>query len=125
MKTWGFEASNVAIAQVRIEQQLAKAAADVGLTGASVTTDSEVEVIGPTQWLTAEVQADLRWNPVFGFLDRVATWPEGFRVAGFSYEILEQGLSSAQAPTGGKVRVQLAFPVILPLDAVEQEGGAG
>ena len=59
MKTWGFEATNVAVAQVRIEQQLAKAALDVGMTSVVITTDAEVETIGVTDWVGAEIQADL------------------------------------------------------------------
>lgn len=132
MQTWGFEATNIAVAQVRIEQQLARAAAGAGLTNASITTESEVEAIGPTQWLGAEVQADLRWSPTFAFMDRVATWPEGFRVVGFNYEITpptqfqiqQQGVNAAP-PSSGKVRIQLAFPVILPPGAAEQDEDAG
>lgn len=133
MQTWGFEATNLAVAQVRIEQQLASAAAGAGLTNASITTESEVEAIGPTQWLGAEVQADLRWSPTFAFMDRVATWPEGFRVVGFNYEITpltqfqiqQQPQAGAPLPVAGKVRIQLAFPVILPPGAAEQEEDAG
>jgi hypothetical protein len=135
MKTWGFEASNVAVAQVRIEQQLARAASDAGLTNPSITTDSEVEAIGPTQWLGAEVQADLLWNPTFAFIDRIAGWPEGFRVVGFDYEITpltqfqiqqqQQGGNGAPSPApGGKIRIQLAFPVILPPGAADQDEDA-
>ena len=128
MKTWGFEASNVAVAQVRIEQQLAKAATDAGMTSYVITTDSEVETIGATQWVGAEIQADLRWNPTFSFLDRVATCPEGFRVVSFDYETtppspfqtqpVQQIVGETQlVPAGGKVRIHLAFPVILPAGA--------
>lgn len=133
MQSWGFEAANVAVAQVRIEQQLASAAAGAGLTNTSITTDSEIEAIGPTQWLGAEVQADLRWSPTFAFMDRVATWPEGFRVVGFNYEITpptqfqiqQQPQAGAPLPAAGKVRIQLAFPVILPAGAAEQDEDAG
>lgn len=133
MKSWGFEAANIAVAQVRIEQQLARAAAGAGLTNASITTDSEVEAIGPTQWLGAEVQADLRWTPTFAFIDQVAAWPEGFRVVGFGYEITpptpfelrQQQSAGAPPPSGGKVRIQLAFPILLPPGsaALDEEDG--
>jgi hypothetical protein len=134
MKTWGFEAANVAIAQVRIEQRLAKAATDAGMTNFTITTDSEPEMIGVTQWLGAEIQADLRWNPTFAFLDRVAGWPEGFRVASFDYELTPlspfqvqrtQGRGEAQPqPASGKVRLHLAFPVTLPPGSAESTAGA-
>lgn len=135
MKTWGFEATNVAVAQVRIEQQLSRAATEAGMTNPSITTDSEIEELGPTQWLGAEVQADLRWAPTFAFLDRVASWPEGFRIVGFDYEMTPAPAFQVQQrqrqeedvqppPAGGKVRIQLAFPVNLPADAADQaEGG--
>lgn len=131
MKTWGFEATNVAVAQVRIEQQLSRAVTEAGMTNASITTDSEIEAIGPTQWLGAEIQADLRWNPTFAFLDRVTAWPEGFRVVGFDYEMTPVSPFQIQQqrrqdevqppPAGGKVRIRLAFPVILPAGAADQD----
>jgi hypothetical protein len=133
MKTWGFEASNVAVAQVRIEQQLSRVATEAGMTNVSITTDSEIEAIGPTQWLGAEIQADLRWNPTFAFLDRVSAWPEGFRVVGFDYEMTPVSPFQIQQrrqdevqlpPAGGKVRIRLAFPVILPGGAADQDEGA-
>ncbi|WP_287898988.1 hypothetical protein [Brevundimonas sp.] len=129
METWGFEASNVAVAQVRIEQQLVEAATRAGLTNLRVTTDSEVETIGPTQWLGAEVQANLLWTPTFAFLDALAAWPEGFRVTGFQYEM--QPLTPLQQEAGmtaptGSVRIGVAFPVILPpTAAAPAAAGAG
>jgi hypothetical protein len=133
MKTWGVEATNVAVAQVRIEQKLSRAVTEAGMTNVSITTDSEVETIGPTQWLGAEVQADLRWNPTFAFLDRVAGWPEGFRVVGFDYEMTplspfqiqqqqqQEQQDGVQPPplAGGKVRIRLAFPVLLAEGSAE------
>ena len=114
MKTWGFEAGNVAIAQVRIEQRLVEAATEAELSNIRITTDSEIESIGPTQWLGSEVQADLRWTPAFDFLETVAGWPEGFRVTQFRYEITTpQNFIPVEpdfAPSG-RVQVGLAFPV--------------
>lgn len=122
MKSWGFKASNVDVARVMIEDALFQGAREADLTGFSITTDEEVEAIGPTEWLGAEVQADLRWSPVFGFLDKVAAMPEGFRVVAFSYELTEQTIQVQRrpvrpeqvAPASGKVRIRLAFPVDLP-----------
>lgn len=136
MKTWGFEATNVAVAQVRIEQQLAKAALDVGMTSVVITTDAEVETIGVTDWVGAEIQADLRWAPTFAFLDRVAGWPEGFRVVSFDYEMTPvatfqgqiqqvQGAAAQLAPPTGKVRIRLSFPVVLPAGAAKAEKVGG
>jgi type II secretory pathway component PulM len=128
METWGFEATNAAVAQVRIEQKLSEAAGEAGLTGVLIATNPEVEPIGPTQWMKAEVQADLRWAAIFAFLDRVATWPEGFNVDGFSYETTPitplmpfqvQQQNGAPGPeVSGKIRMTLAFPVSLPADEV-------
>lgn len=136
MKTWGFEATNVAVAQVRIEQQLAKAALDVGMTSVVITTDAEVETIGVTDWVGAEIQADLRWAPTFAFLDRVAGWPEGFRVVSFDYEMTPvatfqgqiqqvQGAAAQLPPPTGKVRIRLSFPVVLPAGAAKAEKVGG
>lgn len=112
MKTWGFSALNAQVAAVTIEQALVRAATTAQLPGFSVTIAPEPEVIGPTTWMQAEVQADLRWNPTFDFLDSVAAWPEGFRVTRFSYDL--GGTGGVMGAAGaGKVRLGLAFPVRL------------
>lgn len=117
MKTWGFGALNAQVAAVAIEQQLVRAAADAELPGFTVAIAPEPQAIGPTTWMEAEVQADLRWSPTFDFLDAVAAWPEGFRVTRFSYDLGAAGAQMGGAPTGGpaagKVRIGLAFPVRL------------
>lgn len=114
MRTWGFQAGNIAIAQVQIEQRLFEAATAADLGSARISTRSEIETIGATQWLGGEVQADLRWTPAFDFLDAVAQWPEGFRVTQFRYEITtpadfvptEPGFAPA-----GRIQIGLSFPV--------------
>lgn len=115
MESWGFDASNVAVAQVGMEQRLVEAASEVGLTNVRITTRNEPEAIGPTRWLGAEVQANLMWTPTFDFLDHLSAWPEGFRVTRFQYE-----MTAARGPTpighplsalGGVVRMGVAFPV--------------
>lgn len=114
MQTWGFEAGNVAIAQVRIEQRLVAAAAKANLTEVRITTDNEIEAIGPTQWLGSQVQADLRWSPTFEFLDSVAAWPEGFRVTQFRYEVTTPADYVPTDPgfiPAGRVQIGLSFPV--------------
>lgn len=117
MKTWGFKAQNSAVAQVLIEQRLVATADKVSLANPRITTRPTVESEGPTQWMFAEVQTDLRWGPTFNFLDAIGEWPEGFRVTGFRYEIQP----SRSAPRGnevapaeqGTIRIGLAFPVRL------------
>ncbi len=113
MNAWGFEASNPEIAQILIEQRLLAAATTVELPNPRILTNAKIEAIGPTQWLEAEVQADLRWGPTFAFLDRLGEWPEGFRVASFRYEIIAPpAFASAEPPqTSGRVWIRLAFPV--------------
>lgn len=117
MKTWGFEASNLAIAQVILEQKLVEATTKAGLANVKITADPEIEVIGPNQWLGAEVQADLRWTPVFAFLDTVAAWPEGFTVKHFRYDITSQPSfiqtdpTAQTAPALGRVTLSIAVPV--------------
>ena len=116
MRTWGFEAGNLAVAQVRIEQRLVAAAAGAGLPNARITLEEEVEVLGLTNWLGAEVQADLVWRGVFGLLDGLTGWPEGFRVTSFRYEVrpIPPGLEFLQVrPAAGTVRIGLAFPVAI------------
>lgn len=115
MNGWGFEAGNSAVAQVLIEQRLLEAAMATGLPNPRITTNAKVEAVGPTQWLEAEVQSDLRWGPAFAFLDKLGEWPEGFRVTAFRYEVtppnpLLVGTPDAPPPSG-KLRISLAFPV--------------
>lgn len=114
MNGWGFEASNPAVAQVLIEQRLMEAAAATGLPNPRITTNAKVEAVGPTQWLEAEVQSDLRWSPAFAFIDKLGEWPEGFRLTAFRYEVTPPNplLIGADAPPpSGKLRIGLAFPV--------------
>lgn len=116
MKTWGFEASNAQVAAVEIERRLVQAATRVNLPAFAVVADGEPEAIGPTRWMGVEVQADLRWNPTFDFLDAIAAWPEGFRVTRFAYDVgtlTPTQLMLGGAPVGGRVRLGLAFPVRL------------
>lgn len=117
MRTWGFEASNLAIAQVQIEQRLVEAATDAELANVRITTDAEIEDIGPTQWLGSELQADLRWTPTFNFLESLAEWPEGFRVTQFRYEITTPANFVPTEPgfvPAGRVQIGLSFPVKVP-----------
>lgn len=117
MNGWGFEATNPAVAQVVIEQRLLQAATATGLPNPRITTNAEVEAIGPTQWLEAEVQSDLRWGPAFAFLDKLGEWPEGFRVTAFRYELTPINpmvMSTDTAAPSGKLRISLAFPVRIP-----------
>lgn len=117
MQGWGFEAGNTAIAQVQIEQRLVAAAADANLAEVRITTDAEVEAIGPTQWLGSEVQADLRWTPAFDFLESLAGWQEGFRVTQFRYEITTPANFVAPDPSfvpDGRIQIGLSFPVKIP-----------
>ncbi len=116
MRTWGLAATNIAVAQVQLEQRLVETIERVGLTNANITTDPEVETIGGTQWLGAQVQADLRWTPTFAFLDALTGWPEGFRVTRFQYDQTRSPMPgqipSPDMPTG-RVTIGLAVPVIL------------
>lgn len=114
MQTWGFVGTNVAVAQVRIEQRLLAAATDAKLTSVRITTDDEIEAIGPTQWLGGELQADLRWTPTFDFLDTISAWPEGFRVTQFRYEITTPAGYVSKDPSfipAGRIQIGLSFPV--------------
>lgn len=116
MRTWGFAAANIPVAQVSIEQRLLQAATASEMINPRITVRDQIETIGPTQWLEAEVQAELRWTPVFSFLDDVAAWPEGFRVTRFQYEITPYtGLLPPESapPATGQVRIGLAFPVTI------------
>ncbi|MGA0545426.1 hypothetical protein ACO2Q1_09135 [Brevundimonas sp. VNH65] len=126
MRTWGFEALNAPIAAVEIEQRLLREAERAGLTAFVISMDSEPEAEGPTQWMEAEVEADLRWTPTFAFIDAVAAWPEGFRVTRFAYDVgtvsYAQQLAGATAPSG-KLRLGLAFPVRLAEIAVAPAPG--
>lgn len=116
MKTWGFEASNPQVAAVEIERRLVQAATATSLPAFTIVAGQEPEAIGATLWMEAEIQADLRWNPAFDFLDAVAAWPEGFRVTHFAYDtglLTPTQAMLGGAPVGGRVRLGLAFPVRL------------
>ncbi len=115
MNSWGFEASNIAVARVRIEQRLLEEAAAAGLANPRVTVAEEIETIGPIQWLDAEVQADLTWAGTFGFLDGLTAWPEGFQVRAFSYTATPTTPTPFGPPVGraSTVTIGLAFPVRL------------
>lgn len=116
MKTWGFEASNLAIAQVLLEQKLIEATEKAGLANVKITPDAEITVIGPNQWMGGEVQADLRWGPVFAFLDALNVWPEGFMVKQFRYEITPQPnfiISDPSQAALGRVTIAIAVPVVV------------
>ncbi len=124
MKTWGIEAGNLAIAQVILEQKLVEATTKAGLTGIKITPDTEIKVIGPNQWLGSDVQADLRWTPVFAFLDALAVWPEGFTVTGFKYEMAPQPSFGPQpgqiiSPPQGRVTISVAIPVSITAPTAE------
>lgn len=123
MTEWGFETANVAVAQVVIEQRINAAAATAGFRLLTIAVDGEVESIGPTQWLSAEVSTDLSWRAIYAFLEDLASWPEGFRVEGFGYEytavpLAQQdpnyGYGSDSPRPNGKARFRLAFPVKTP-----------
>lgn len=112
MNSWGFEASNVSVARVRIEQRLVEAAASANLPNARITTDEEVEPDGTLQWLGAQIQADLSWSGVFGVMDAVAGWPEGFQVKSFAYRLPPPSRNPGVRTTApGSVTIELAFPV--------------
>ncbi len=114
MRDWGLEAANVAVAQVRVEQYLFRAATAAGLTNIRITTQPELEVIGPTQWLGAEIQADLRWSPTFAFLDALTAWTAGFRITQFQYEISAVPVFVQATPAAaslGRLTIGLAVPV--------------
>lgn len=120
MKTWGVVATNDAIAQVLVEDSLNRAITLAGLGRPDVRVDSGTDAIGPTRWITAEVQADLSWTSLFAFVDDLAEWPEGFRVTSFHYELTATDLlarsarrqeADEPAPPAGRVRLGLAFPL--------------
>ncbi len=124
MAGWGFEASNLAVAQVLIERRLVAAATEEGLTRVRITMDDEVETIGSVTWLGGELQADLIWKGVFGLLDQVGGWPEGFRVTGFHYQLrpTQPGVPFvAGGPPIGSVRIGLSFPVTVRNEVVDED----
>ncbi|MBJ7485267.1 hypothetical protein [Brevundimonas sp.] len=116
MNSWGFTAGNVAVAQVALEQRILESATAAQLTNFRITTDTELQTIGPISWLGADVQADLRWGPTFAFLDGLAGWPEGFRVTSFSYELVNVPMitplgTPSGPPASGRVTIGIAAPV--------------
>lgn len=131
MRSWGFEASNAATAQVLLERRMYEAATRADLQNFQITTRPEIETLGATQWVVGEIQADLRWTPTFAFLDAVSAWPEGFRITGFQYEttpppaampgippeVLAMAQASMVGQALGRVRIGVAAPVRIPAGA--------
>jgi hypothetical protein len=114
MDSWGFKASNVSVAQVLVERRLLESANTAGLRNVIVSTSDEIEVVESTQWLRAEIQTDLLWTPTFGFLDELASWPEGFRIVQFSYQALAMPGQQVRGPDqAGRVIIGIAVPVSL------------
>lgn len=118
MRTWGFEASNVEVARVLIEQRVLEEATRAGLTDIRISTEDDLETIGPTQWINAEFTAQLRWSGIFAFLESLTAWPEGFRVRGFQYDLPvirpnQQQIGTFQNSDPGDVRMTLSFPVTI------------
>ena len=133
MRSWGIEATNVPTAQVLLERRLVEAVARAELANSQITTETELETIGATQWVRGEIQADLRWTPTFAFLDALAAWPEGFRVTSFQYETTPPPPANPGIPPEilaemmagrpqGRVRIGVAAPVRLAPPSTE--GGA-
>lgn len=126
MDQWGFNASNVPIAQVLIERRLLAAATEAGLTNVRITMNDDVEQIGSVNWLAGEVEADLVWKGVFGMLDTLGGWPEGFRVTEFHYQMRPTLPGAVYVPGGppiGSVRIGLSFPIIVPNAGTDDTDG--
>ncbi|MGV3580243.1 hypothetical protein [Brevundimonas sp.] len=119
MRDWGVEATNVAVAQVRVEAMLLEATKRVDLFPARVTSDGELEEIGSTQWIHADIQTELNWTPTFALFDELGKLPTGFRVVSFGFDIeparprpVRAGAPPAPPlPPTGTIRIGLAFPV--------------
>lgn len=116
MRGWGFNATNLDVARVQIEQRIFEQAEQAGMGDVQITTNEEIETTGPVQWLGAEVEADLKWVPTFAFLDGLTAWPEGFRLTRFQFETTTSDVPAdvSFAPVStGRIRIGVAFPVQL------------
>lgn len=118
MRTWGFQASNVEVARVLIEQRLLEEATRAGLSDIRIATEDDLETVGPTRWINAELTAELRWSGTFAFLESLTAWPEGFRVRGFQYDLPvirpnQQQVGTFQNSDPGDLRMTLSFPVTI------------
>lgn len=126
MATWGIDASNEDVARAIVEKRLNSEVARAGLTQTEIRMDGGVTEVGVTRWIGAEVQSDLRWGPVFAFLDGLTAWPEGFRITVFRYEMTPPAVvgrrirandrannrsDPAPAPPAGRVKINLEFPL--------------
>lgn len=114
MREWGLEATNVAVAQVSVESLIFGAATRAQLVQPRITTSGELEEVGPTQWMTAEVETDLNWTSTFAFLDELGRSQTGFRVLGFGFDVepANPNVSPEEfQPPRGRIRLRLGFPV--------------
>lgn len=115
---WSFSAPNVDVAAAEIEERLLRAAADAGLPDARFrlrTTGLDAGQGADLVWLPVEIEAALRWDPTFSFLELVSSWPEAHDLTVFSVDIaaLPQGRTRDPAAPFGRVRLEMAFPVRL------------
>lgn len=122
---WSFSAPNVDVAAAEIEERLLRAAADAGLQDARFrlqTTGLEAEQGEDLVWVPVEIDAALRWEPTFAFLELVSSWSEAHDLTVFSAELaaLPAGRTRDPAAPFGRVRLEMAFPV--QIDA--GDGGA-
>ena len=106
----GFEATNVPIAQVRVESLLVGAATRAQLVAPRITSDDELEEIGPTRWITAQVETDLTWTPIFNFLDELGRLETGFRVVSFGFDVEAQPRRNPARCVQGPSRPDSAGP---------------
>lgn len=117
VERWSFSAANTDIAAADIEQRLLRAAEDAGLPGPRIrieTTTGTPDATGLV-WLDVEVEADLRWDPTFSFLELISSWPEAHDLRSFSVAVTPAPAAVVRDPARpfGRLRIGLAFPVRL------------
>lgn len=118
LERWSFSAPNADVAAAEIEERLLRAAADSGLPNARFrlqATGLEAGQDADLVWVPVEVEAALRWDATFSFLELVSSWPEAHDLKVFSAEItaLPQGRTRDPSAPFGRVRLEMAFPVRL------------
>ena len=113
LERWRFEGANVDIVAAEVEQRLLDAAEGAALPRARVRVEPAADAAETGMvWLTAQIEADLLWDPTFSFLELVSAWPEAHRVTALAIEVtpLRQGAQREAGRPIGTVRVELAFP---------------
>lgn len=104
LSRWGWKAKSPAIGQVLVEQQINAMAMTAGMTSISISTNKELNRVGPLSFVRLQVNADFNWITFTQFLRELGKANKAFVVRSISV--------TGDMP----VKVQLVLDAALNLD---------